>query len=283
MEFTITAHNGDSVKSEAENWMVAIGKAFAFFEVEIEDVQRLTCSVSADGSVFVDGGDPTRSWMIRRVEQKIQVVAAARSARMEDIEPPRQKEKPKEVLPKTPPPQLTMPARSTLRKEVEDINALAERLFDLSMDIAVAEPDEACRMALDVIESFVPAEAMSIARGTLNDPCLTFVAASGPVSDRIIGRTIQFGEGIIGMAFDMGGTVQVRDAADHERHLHHMDSETGFSTQVALCVPITDDEGNSYGVIELLNPEGDQFSSQHVEAVETISRTLAGALREQLG
>ncbi len=31
MEYTITALNGDSVKIESENWMMAMGKSLAFF------------------------------------------------------------------------------------------------------------------------------------------------------------------------------------------------------------------------------------------------------------
>ena len=38
MEFTITALNGYSVKVESENWMTAMGKALAFFDIEISSI-----------------------------------------------------------------------------------------------------------------------------------------------------------------------------------------------------------------------------------------------------
>lgn len=287
MEFTITAQNGDSVKIEAENWMLAMGKAMTFFQVDTPEVGRLICNPGADGSVFIDNPTGERSWMVRRVEQKITVVAAAASASFVQepaySEPPSLMEDPPTVeLSATPPPALSMPVTSSLHKVAEEVESLAERLFDLSMEISMASPDEACKMALDLIHEFVAVEAASVARGTINDPELRFVAATGPVADQIIGRSLHFGEGLIGMCFDMGGTLVVNDVESETRHVDHFDQETGFETLCALCVPIVDDESMSFGVIQLLNPSERRFSPENVEAVETIARTLAGSLRTQV-
>src|SRR5690606_20998232 len=93
-----------------------------------------------------------------------------------------------------PPPALHMPESSSLHKHVEDKESLAERLFDLGMDLATASTDEACQMALDLVLEYVPAESGCVARGTLDDPALRFVAASGAWADELIGREQPFGD-----------------------------------------------------------------------------------------
>ena len=186
-----------------------------------------------------------------------------------------------------------MPMTASIRKvrppgadsedEEEEEETLAERLFDLSMDLSMAEPDDACQLALDLALEFVDSDAGSVVRGSINDPALTFVAATGPVRDQIIGRQVPFGAGLVGLAFDVGGTLVVNDASSDSRHLDKIDQETGFHTMASLCVPVLTDDGHSYGVIQLLNQSGKGFSEQDVEVVETIAGTLANALRAAMG
>ena len=76
-----------------------------------------------------------------------------------------------------------------------------------------ADKNGACSAALEVALELVPCEAGSVLRGTINDSQLTFVAVSGPVGDQLLGRTVPFGEGLVGVAFDLGITVQVNDVA----------------------------------------------------------------------
>jgi putative methionine-R-sulfoxide reductase with GAF domain len=162
---------------------------------------------------------------------------------------------------------------------IEAPETLAERVFDLSMDLASAPEEDAYGMALDLLLEFVQAEAGSVARGTLNDPNLKFVAATGPVADEIIGREVGFGEGLVGMCFDVRSTIVVDEVDQDTRHLDQFDAETGFSTVAALCVPVFDEtEGLIYGVIQLLNPPGRGFTMQDKEAAELIAQTLSTAL-----
>ncbi|MBN2797699.1 MAG: GAF domain-containing protein [Deltaproteobacteria bacterium] len=154
---------------------------------------------------------------------------------------------------------------------------LAERLFDLSFDVSGASSaNDACRRALDVALQLVPCEAGSVARGGINDDSLTFVAASGPAGNQIIGKKVRYGEGIVGVAFDLGITVLVTDASADPRHMSDMDKATGFKTRGILCVPVRT-ETEFFGAIELLNPPRG-FQSWHVEVVETVSRTLSSTL-----
>jgi hypothetical protein len=154
---------------------------------------------------------------------------------------------------------------------------LAERLFDLSFGLAEASSEAGAQLALDLIQEFVPCEAASVARGGLNDTSLLIVAASGPVGDKMYGKSIPFGRGIVGLCFDMGLTVQVDDVAHHKSHLSQIDQETGFHTRAMLCVPIRDDMQRMFGVLQLINPDS-EFQDWHIECVETVARTLSGPL-----
>ena len=153
---------------------------------------------------------------------------------------------------------------------------LAERLFDLSFDITGESPNVACSKSLDLILEFVPCDAASVLRGTLNDVALTFVAVHGPVADSLLGRKVAFGDGLVGLCFDMGFPIQVRDVEHDERHLADIDEETGFTTREVLCVPVKNEHG-TFGVIQLINPPA-SFEHWHVDAADTVSRTLASAL-----
>ncbi len=297
MEFSISANNGDSVKINADNWMAALGKALPFFSMDA--TAKMVCTPGADGSVLVETPATRSTWMVRPMEQRVQVVVAASSEQLvdlleedeEEVSPPPETSAPAAALPT-----FAMPVASTLRRErppeqvvadddedEDEEESLAERLFDLSLDLTEAEPNRACQLGLDLILEFVPVEAGSVARGTLNDNALTFVAATGPVASEIIGKKVNFGRGLIGMCFDMKATLQVGDVHADSRHLAYMDAKTGFDTRTALCVPILDADNQSYGAIQLLNPPSGEFEAEHVETVETIAKTLAGALSTHAG
>ena len=284
MEFSITAQNGDSVKIHAANWMAALGKALPFFSIDLS--WKLICAPSGDGSVFIEAPTDGSTWMIREVEPAIKVQAAAASLRLPSVPPVSAPAEPSLPPPASgPAPAIAMPVQSSLRQEApeveaddEDEESLAERLFDLSFELTEAEPDRACQMGLDLILEFVPVEAASVVRGSLNDAALTFVAATGPVAADIVGKKVKFGAGLIGMCFDMKGTLVANDVRRDERHLESLDEKTGFESQVALCVPLLDADNRSFGVIQLLNPASGQFSEVDVETVESVATTLAGAL-----
>ncbi len=276
LEFTITALNGDSVKIESDNWMTAMGKALAFFDIDILTAERLTCSPGKDGSVFIEVPGRSRSWMVRALAPEIQVRVSSTSAPDREFEYLPDSPVPTSDLSDGPPPELTMPVESSLKKEDPEI--LAERLFDLSMDIAAADDDQACEFALALVMDFVRPAAASLARGTLNDSDMTIVSALGPMADSIRGGSVTFGEGLIGMAFDMRGTLMVNDVASDTRHLDQLGPEGAHETLAVLCVPVLDDESSAYGVIQLINPPDRPFDQEDVDTVETVSKTLAISL-----
>ena len=73
MNFTVTATDGDSVKIDAPNWMMALGKAMAFFEYDASKMGRWVCVPTAAGNIVVDDPVKNMSWTIVP-DQEIKIV-----------------------------------------------------------------------------------------------------------------------------------------------------------------------------------------------------------------
>lgn len=271
VEFTISAESGESVKVEAENWMTAMGKALGFFDLDIHSVTRLSISPARDGSVFIDDPVGGRSWLVRSVAPEIAVRATGRSPtekwevtrKMNNSVPPRAPERGASALP--------MPGSSSLVAL-----SYLDRTELLRGSMARTSRERACDSVLDAIDDYVHAEASSVAIGRLHDPALRFAAARGPRAAAVVGRQPGFGEGLVGMCFDMRGTLVVNDVAGDTPHLDQLDRR--LPALAVLAVPLVDDDGEAHGVIQLINPPERPFSRTHVEVVEAFARVLAGNL-----
>jgi len=276
LPFVVSSKSGKSVRVDAKDWLHAFVGALDDLGVDVKGEAQLVFTHSADGHVSVGrssvGGEV---WHIEPPPPELEIRVSSRSKLEEHELPPM--EIPTGELGLDDKVQPVVMPETSLAKEAPV--SLAERLFDLSMEIAVSDGDEAYDMALDLLLEFVPADAASVARGTLNDPSLKFVAARGPVSDQILGREVAFGEGLVGMCFDVRSTIVVDDVDHDTRHLDQFDNETGFDTLAVLCVPIFDqDQGLIYGVIQLLNPPGRGFRPVDKESAEAVALSLARAL-----
>jgi hypothetical protein len=297
VEFVITGEGGESLTVSAENWVEAFGKALTELQLDPSKLVRWICTSAPGGAVMVEDPVEEKLWRVKPQVQVVKVVAVGPESGF--VEPPEEEPEAKSmeivVDPAVPPPVFTMPVKSSLEKDlppprvarsstegrgVFSIDDIAEQLFDLSMDIAGAEPAEACQKALDLAVEFVPCEAASVARGSELDFHLTIVAAAGPVAEQVKGRKIEFGQGIVGVSFEARVPMQVENAQEDERHDKALDAELGFVTREVLCVPIVSNEG-IFGVFQLINPPR-PFEPEDVEIVQTIGRTLAHALAQSM-
>lgn len=208
----------------------------------------------------------------------LKVVVSSHSRRLVDEAPTVRAEDPDDVLPTTSPPSFAMPGNSLQPDEVPTIEEL---LFDLEGDLWGASVREQCAMALEVIGRLLPCEVASVVRGSLNDEFLVIEVATGPVAEHLRGRRLPFGSGIVGYCFDQKETVRVDDVQGSDYHFPGTDEETGFRAERALCVPVLDEDGLVYGVIELLNPTSKSFVDEDEEAVERVAGVLAHALAER--
>jgi len=298
VDFSITAASGESVTVSSDNWMMAMGKAMAFFAEDAASMVRWVCTPGPDGMVTVEDPVAKKSWTVKPSKKTIKVVAKGpqrETVQVEDKPRARREETPlADDLP--PPPMFQMPKKSRLEPpppSAEQLRAvaraertaqfagpaLAEKLWDLGTDLPMMDPNEACKRTLEFVLEIVPCEAASIARGSKYDFHMVIAAAFGPVGDKILNRVVPFGEGLVCLAFDAKIPVQVTDAQADERHNRTFDAELGFVTKEVLCLPVVDAEDQAYGVIQLINPK-DSILPEEIDIVTKVARVLATALSQ---
>lgn len=137
---------------------------------------------------------------------------------------------------------------------------------------------------LDIVNEAVPCEASSLLLVTAGDGEMTFVAATGPVAERIQGIKLRPGVGIAGACGRDRVPIAVSDVQKEPRFARDMSDSLGFATRSVLAVPVLH-RGDLAGVVELINKVGsDDWRRSDIELVERIARvagTLVGLLGER--
>lgn len=277
MRYQVTQRGGDSVTVEAVDWMMAMSQAIALFGIE---VSGWMCSTRPDGTVNVIDPMSGSSWLVRPAAEDAEVTQEVRLPEPSAPRRPRAAPKPPpSVKPST---MWSMPPEELTADEPPGVPApddLAEQLFDLSTDLFVAKNlPEASSMALDLLMKLIPCEAGSVLRGSRKEAELTFVACAGPAAKQLLGKKMNFGQGVVGACFDLGITILVHDVSTDTRYLDRFDKQTGFQTRSVLCVPLQV-ALTTFGAIELINPR-DRFQDWHVDAMETVARTLTQLIKD---
>ena len=107
---------------------------------------------------------------------------------------------------------------------------------------------------------------------------LTFSAAMGTHSDRLMGLRVPIGEGIAGRVAQSGQFAIVNDALEDTRFTGRVDARTGFTTHNLICVPLKVRD-RILGVIEVVNREdGGSFSRADAEVLKAVANQAAIAL-----
>ena len=107
---------------------------------------------------------------------------------------------------------------------------------------------------------------------------LTFCAALGTHSQRLLGLTVKLGEGVAGRVAQSGQVAIVNDATGDTRFSRRIDARTGFTTRNLICVPIKVRD-RVLGVIEVVNREdGSSFSRADAEVLKAVANQAAIAL-----
>lgn len=266
MEFTVTAGNGDSVKVESDSWLQALAKGLGFFDLDVETVDALSCVRESAEAVRVEHPGTQRQWVVKQTDLGVQ--PSERSSREQWVGA---RNDPSDVGldPSAPRPDIVMPD-VTLRQD--DPKSLGEKLFDLSMEIDTLSLEDAAAATLRIAMAATRAGAGLVALGTLDDPGLAVVAAAGPGAHELRDRIVGFGEGLVGMCFDMADVIVVPDV---DASTPHVDVFPGESVVAALCVPVTDDNETIRGVVQFLNPAARPFVQSDVDTALLVAKTLA--------
>lgn len=283
------------------NWLLAVGSSASELGLDSKALRRLVCVIENDGLVRIRDPKTGLHLTVRRLssDSPLAEPMAAPAPRIAESEPPsdevlaRDETTLDDLLPGgMPPPQLTMlvpqlPAGDGIaadRFEREDElqppgpDDMAERLFDLGMDIAAApDLETASLMALEILADVVPSESAAVLLVDLDRNALRFSAATGPYAERARTLLVPLGVGIAGFAVSTGRSIIVQDAETDPRRFAEADQATGYTTRSMLAAALVDADGRVLGCIELINsPE--PFLDWHLDAACSIASALAEAV-----
>jgi len=124
--------------------------------------------------------------------------------------------------------------------------------------------DEVLHRILRQTRDTLTVEAASLALYDEERDCLTYEVAIGRGADEIVGLSLQKGEGIAGQVFENEKPLWVSDVQSHPHFFREMDEKLGFTTRAMACVPIRI-AGKTTGVLQAINPRGEDFSQEQFD------------------
>lgn len=155
-------------------------------------------------------------------------------------------------------------------------------LFDILNKLHfVYEPVKLWRYVLEQACKTVQAEAGTYFEISENEKEMKVKAAYGIDEGRLGEISFQVGSGIVGWAAQYHQPALVPDVRQDNRFNKKIDIVTGFATRSILCVPVFSQK-RTYGVLEVLNRKGGQFSPQDQEFMTLLGRQSAVAYQNLL-
>jgi len=107
---------------------------------------------------------------------------------------------------------------------------------------------------------------------------LRFAITVGRVAERLAGRRIPIGEGVVGFVARTGEPLVVEDVRTDPRFSARFDRDTGFKTRSLLCAPLVA-RGEVLGVIELIRRPGEpSFTERDLRLLRVVADYAAIAI-----
>lgn len=132
---------------------------------------------------------------------------------------------------------------------------------------------------LDYAFNIVGGQAGSLLLASPESKNLEFFVSKGlnPVPRQ---TKVPWNLGIAGHVFHSGNSEFVSDAPNDPRHLPQIDQLTGYTTQNLIATPIKHPDGNSMGIIEILNMSKGSPSDEETIFLQILSSFLSMALQK---
>jgi PAS domain S-box-containing protein len=166
-----------------------------------------------------------------------------------------------------------------IQRRVQSMTALTEtaRSVTASLDL-----DEVLQRITERTMDSLEVEAASLALFDEKTGELEFRVASGRGAERIVGLRLMKGQGLAGWVVEHREAVFVSDVQSDPRFYSQVDELIGYTTRVMASVPILVQD-KTIGVIEAINPRGDELAPEQIELLRGIA-DLAGTaiVRAQL-
>ncbi len=124
----------------------------------------------------------------------------------------------------------------------------ASKVINSSLDL-----EQIMQALLEQMNSFLQAEALSIALVDSITGELVYTVAEGVGSDKIIGLRMPSNDGVAGWVVENGKPAMVNDTDSDPRFMTAGDKRTGYHTQAMIVAPLLV-KGQALGTIQAINP-----------------------------
>ncbi len=161
--------------------------------------------------------------------------------------------------------------REQLRRKEREVAAVLQISQSLLQRYKV---DDLVKNVLLVATEIVGADASSILLADPGTKDLVFRYVIGEKGELLAGKVISMEQGIAGTVFNSGRPLIIPDAKQDARHLPVFDSITGYSTRDMIVLPLKGRNGESIGVLEVLNKRDGTLGEEDL-AILTILAALA--------
>lgn len=124
----------------------------------------------------------------------------------------------------------------------------ASKVINSSLDL-----EQIMQALLEQMNSFLQAEALSIALVDIITGELVYTVAEGVGSEKIIGLRMPSNDGVAGWVVENGKPAMVNDTDSDPRFISAGDQRTGYQTQAMIVAPLSV-KGRALGTIQAINP-----------------------------
>jgi len=162
-----------------------------------------------------------------------------------------------------------------LTRQTQRLNALNRASQAISSSLAL---DDTIQAILQEAVSAVGAKEASVLLLQPGGRELAFYTAFGPYADLLRQMRIPITKGVAGYVAREGRSVILSDAYQDERFYPAIDAITGMRTRSLAAVPLIVD-GQTIGVLEVINKEQGDFDEDDREFLEGLARSAAIAIR----
>ncbi|MDY6877678.1 MAG: response regulator [Chloroflexota bacterium] len=137
--------------------------------------------------------------------------------------------------------------------------------------------DEVLEATMQGIREILRVQAGSLVLVAEETGELVFRKTLGPKRDRVAGRILQSGEGIVGYVVQSGEPQLVNDVERDPHFLAEIDEEIGFTSRIILCVPLKIHD-RVIGAIEVINKLEGVFTERDLELLQAMAASVAVAV-----
>ncbi len=162
-----------------------------------------------------------------------------------------------------------------LTRQAQRLGALSRAGQAISSSLAL---DETIQAILQEATSVVGASEASVLLLLPGGRELGFHTGLGPYADLLRNVRIPITKGVAGYVVREGRSVILSDAYEDERFYPGIDALTGMRTRSLAAVPLIV-EGQTIGVLEVINKEQGDFDEDDREILESLARSAAIAIR----